>query len=207
MSLYLKIFRAIMNYLGHAYLSMGNADTLCGNMIGDFVKGLAALDDFPPAIKTGLLLHRHIDSFTDEHPAVSNAKQIFRPVYGLYSGAFVDTILDYFIANDTRLFENQGALDAFAQNVYRQLATKRQYFPQKFIPYYESMVTHNWLAHYRTEEGLMRALQGLMRRAKHIVEVDSAFALFRQHEDELKVLYLSFINDIIRFVKIELHRD
>lgn len=204
MCLLLKIFLHLMNYLGHAYLSFENEDILCGNMMGDFVKGKAALEEYPEGIKRGLMLHRHIDTFTDEHPAISAAKQLFRPAYGLYSGALTDIIMDYFIANDAELFPDSVSLDAFAQKVYRQLGTKINYFPDRFLPYYESMVLHNWLVHYRSEEGLKRSLSGLMRRAKKLQEIERAFGLFLLHKADLHHQYTLFIRDIIRFVKIEL---
>lgn len=192
-----------MNYLGHAYLSFGNAETLTGNMMGDFVKGMDALEHFPQGIRNGLMLHRHIDTFTDEHFAIRQAKVMFRPVYGLYSGAVVDTLMDHFIANDQLLFPEEKDLQLFAQNVYRQLESYRDYFPDKFIPYFQSMMQHNWLLNYRSEEGLLRALNGLKRRARHIEEVESAYALFRQNKLELQSYYELFMTDIISFVKIE----
>lgn len=192
-----------MNYLGHAYLSMGDADTLCGNMIGDFVKGTRALEQYPESIRKGIELHRRIDSFTDEHPAIAEAKVIFRPQYHLYAGAVVDTILDHFIANDVRLFENAAALDEFANNTYTSLRSRSAFFPEHFFPYFESMVLHNWLLHYRTEEGLKRSLTGLMRRSKYIAEVETAFQLLMQNKQQLQTYYTDFMNDVIDFVKIE----
>ena len=85
-----------MNYLGHAYLSMGNEEVLAGNMMGDYVKGKAVLETYPDGIRKGLMLHRKIDSFTDAHPAVSRAKVFFRQDYDLYAGAIVDIIFDHF---------------------------------------------------------------------------------------------------------------
>jgi len=193
-----------MNYLGHAYLSFGNAETLCGNMIGDFVKGLDALELYPSGIKKGILLHRKIDDFTDHHLAMNEAKMIFRSVYGLYSGAVVDTLMDHFVANDAALFSDEISLQDFVQQVYAQLGTQQEYFPVKFKPYYESMVQHNWLFHYRSEHGVQRSLNGLMRRAKHINEIDSAFRMFQENKNELQLYYKAFIRDIISFVKIEL---
>ncbi|MDI9319429.1 MAG: ACP phosphodiesterase [Phycisphaerales bacterium] len=193
-----------MNYLGHAYLSFGNAEVLCGNMIGDFVKGLDALELYPLGIKKGILLHRKIDDFTDHHCAMNEAKMIFRSIYGLYSGAVVDTLMDHFVANDIALFADEIILQGFVQQVYAQLDKQQQYFPSKFHPYFESMVAHNWLFHYRSEHGVQRSLNGLMRRAKHIKEIDSAFRLLQQNKSELQSYYDVFIRDIISFVKIEL---
>lgn len=192
-----------MNYLGHAYLSFGDAAILCGNMMGDHVKGLQALDAFPEGIKKGLILHRHIDSFTDSHPAMIEAKSFFRPVYGLYSGAVMDTLLDHFLANDSNIFADANALENFAQQVYRQLGGYQEYFPPKFLPYYQSMAQHNWLGNYRSEEGIQRALNGLFRRAKNIAEIESAFIIFKENKNELQTYYSAFIKELINFVKIE----
>lgn len=192
-----------MNYLGHAYLSMGEADILCGNMIGDFVKGTKALDQYPPAIRKGIELHRHIDAFTDEHPAIAEAKLIFRPQYHLYAGPVMDTILDHFIANDAHLFAGEAELAAFAHNTYNSLRSRSAFFPERFVPYFESMVQHNWLLHYRSEEGLKRSLNGLMRRSKHITEVETAFFLMSRNRQQLQTYYTEFMSDVVDFVKIE----
>jgi acyl carrier protein phosphodiesterase len=191
-----------MNYLGHAVLSFGDAEVLCGNMMGDFVKGTQAhMAKYPLGIKRGLILHRHIDTFTDQHEAIREAKKIFRPKYGLYSGAVVDTLIDHFIANDESLFENEAAFSYFVEQVYRLLAGQQEHFPAKFEPYYISMIQHNWLFHYRNEQGVQRSLHGLMRKARHIEEVESAFILMQQNKLELQKLYAIFIKDILSFVK------
>ncbi|MGC4058971.1 MAG: ACP phosphodiesterase [Chitinophagaceae bacterium] len=193
-----------MNYLGHAVLSFKDEQILVGNMIGDFVKGKVALMQYPDRVRTGLMLHRKIDSFTDQHWAIGEAKVIFRPHYGLYSGAVVDTLTDHFVANDPELFPTQDALGAFAADVYQKLHRQRSYFPERFGPYFESMVQHNWLLGYRTDTGLRRSLNGLMRRAGNIAEVETAYALFHQNFDTMQQLYKTFAGDIIRYVKVEL---
>ena len=88
-----------MNYLAHAYLSFDDPEVLAGNMISDFVKGKKKFD-YPFRIQQGIMLHRLIDDFTDNHPATKEAKEFFRPDYRLYSGAFVDVVYDHFLAID-----------------------------------------------------------------------------------------------------------
>lgn len=194
-----------MNYLGHAVLSFHHPEILCGNMMGDFVKGTQAnMDIFPDGIRKGLILHRHIDTFTDQHESIREAKKIFRPKYGLFSGAVVDTLMDHFVANDALLFANEDALTYFVQEVYQQLTEQSAYFPEAFVPYYQSMLRHNWLFHYRHEQGVQQSLQGLLRKAKKIDEVDTAFRLLIEQKSELQEYYNSFMKDIISFVKIEM---
>src|SRR5690606_1175194 len=101
--------------------------------IADFVKGLKALENFPVGIKNGIILHRKIDEFTDHHPAVLKAKNIFRPQYRLYSGAFVDVVFDHFLANDPRYFQDEKALFKFSQFVYGEVKKNETWSPPAFV--------------------------------------------------------------------------
>ena len=94
-----------MNYLAHAYLSFHQPEILVGNMISDYVKGKKKFD-FSPGIQQGMNLHRAIDTFTDEHAVTKEAKEIFRPHYRLYAGAFIDVVYDHYLATDQSIFTN-----------------------------------------------------------------------------------------------------
>jgi acyl carrier protein phosphodiesterase len=194
-----------MNFLSHSFLSFGNPGILAGNMMGDFVKGLKALEAFPEDIKNGILLHRRIDAFTDAHPATLKAKNIFRPQYRLYSGAFVDNIYDHFLANDPRYFPGEKALFDFTKKVYADLSRNIHWSPPAFARMFFYMESENWLFHYRTFKGVKHSFGGLVRRAQYLEEWDVAFELFIRHYYELNQLYYDFIEDIIQFVKKELN--
>jgi acyl carrier protein phosphodiesterase len=179
-----------MNYLAHAYLSFGQPGLLAGNMISDFVKGKRKFD-YPDEIQKGIALHRLIDSFTDSHPATKAAKDIFRPAYRLYAGAFIDVVYDHFLANDEDEF-NKESLYEFSLTTYRLLDNFEFYFPEKFARMYPHMKTHNWLYNYQYHEGIEKSLGGVVRRAAYLTESDTAYLLFNSHYDELKHHYRLF---------------
>lgn len=104
-----------MNYLGHAFLSFGDAEIATGNMIADHVKGKLILETYPEKIKQGVLLHRKIDAYTDAHPATQRAKVWFREAYGLYAGPVMDVLYDHFLANDAKYFGSEPELLAFTE--------------------------------------------------------------------------------------------
>src|SRR5215470_14886188 len=106
-----------MNYLAHAYLSFNNEEILVGNLVSDFVKGNRKFD-YKEGILKGITLHRAIDTFTDSHNSTKLAKDIFRPSYRLYSGAFVDVVYDHLLATDVNEF-NEQTLEEFSANVYK----------------------------------------------------------------------------------------
>lgn len=193
-----------MNYLGHAFLSFGNDGILTGNMIGDDVKGKVALEQYPAAIKKGILLHRKIDTYTDTHTATQRAKLLFRGEYGLYSGAIMDTLYDHYLANDPKHFPTQETLLEYTKSIYGQLEKNESYFPPKFATYFPFMKEQNWLYNYRTLKGMERSLNGLARRALHIPPIGKAYEIFVTNYYQLNQCYYEFIDDVIKFVKIEL---
>jgi len=195
-----------MNYLGHAFLSFGDAALLTGNMIGDHVKGRRALLAYPEGIRKGIELHRQIDAFTDAHPAIMRAKVWFRADYRLYAGAVTDSLFDHYLAGDVRYFSSEAALQRFSQDTYRQLEEHRTYFPPAFDRYFPYMKAHDWLYSYRTPRGMQQALQGLARRAAYMPPPDQAYRIFISRYYELAQCYYEFIDDIVRFVKIALTR-
>jgi len=184
-----------MNYLAHARLSFNNPHLVTGNLISDFVKGSRQYE-YPVAIQQGIRLHREIDAFTDAHPAVKQMKQLFREDYGKYAGAFADVCMDYFLANDTGEFENEQALDLFVIQTHQQLEMHALLLPEKFQPVFQSMKQHHWLFHFRHEHGIEKSFRNLVKKAAYMENADLAFALFLQHQSDLKVLYDCFFPEV-----------
>lgn len=188
-----------MNYLAHAYLSFNHPEILVGNMISDYVKGKKKFD-YPPAIQKGIILHRAIDTFTDEHPATKKAKEVFRPHYRLYSGAFVDVVYDHFLATDNREFPGSSLLN-FSAQVYTMLDGYTQWFPDPFNRIFPYMKEQNWLFNYQEKWGIEKSLGGVVRRAAYLTESDTAFRLFVEHYQLLSGCYRQFWADLQPFAR------
>lgn len=167
-------------------------------MISDFVKGKKKFD-YPVAIQKGITLHRAIDTFTDSHEATREAKEVFRPAYRLYSGAFVDVIYDHFLATDADEFTEASLLD-FSLQVYALLDKNAEWMPGLFARMFPYMKEHNWLYNYRSRWGTGKSLGGVVRRAAYLSESDTAFALFEQHYQLLQDCYRHFWADVKPFI-------
>jgi acyl carrier protein phosphodiesterase len=193
-----------VNYLAHAYLSFNKPEVLVGNIISDFVKGKKKFD-YPPSVQVGIVLHRAIDQFTDEHIATKTAKKIFQPYYRLYSAAFVDVVYDHYLANDAHEFPG-NTLQSFAQEVYETLGGYKHLFPSPFAGMFPYMKQYDWLYNYRQRWGIKRSFEGVARRALYIKESDTAFALFEEHYDELQQCYRDFFPALKEFSLISLEQ-
>jgi acyl carrier protein phosphodiesterase len=186
-----------MNYLAHAWLSFYQPEILVGNMISDFVKGKKKFD-FPEGIQKGIMLHRSIDTFTDEHEATRKAKQFFKPAVGLYAGAFADVAYDHFLANDINEFSPERLYE-FSLYAYKTLDQYHTVLPETFAYLLPYMKKDNWLYNYRTLHGIEKSFAGLTRRAKYLDNNNVGFEYFQKNYDALADCYSAFFPDVKAF--------
>jgi acyl carrier protein phosphodiesterase len=168
-------------------------------MISDFVKGKKQYD-YPKGIQKGITLHRNIDTFTDASEATRNAKEIFRPAYRLYSGAFTDVVYDHFLANDDTKF-SPDSLFQFSQQTYAILDQYHAWLPPDFARMFPYMKSQNWLYNYRTKQGIEKSLGGLVHRSTYLTESHTAFLLFEGHYEQLSACYRQLITAITPYAK------
>jgi acyl carrier protein phosphodiesterase len=186
-----------VNYLAHAYLSFNHPQILLGNLISDFIKGKKKFD-FPVLIQKGIELHRSIDEFTDNHEVTKKAKVFFKPAYRLYSGAFVDIVYDYFLANDPNEFPD-AQLASFSKSTYTILKRQEQFFPEKFDKIFYYMQMQDWLYNYQFKESIQKSFRGLVHRAVYMDDSFTAYTIFETSLEELKNCYDEFFPSLKEF--------
>ena len=105
-----------MNFLAHIYLSGTDEGVKIGNFMADSIRG-RQYESYPKAIMKGILLHRAIDSFTDNHPIYRKSKHRLHEKYGHYSGVIMDIVYDHFLAKNWASYSDE-LLENYAQNFY-----------------------------------------------------------------------------------------
>ena len=187
-----------MNFLAHSYLSFSE-EQLVGNMIADFVKN-RDVARLPESIQKGIKLHRTIDTFTDAHPLIHEAKAPFRPLVRLYSGAFVDVAFDYFLANDTT--ENsQCEWQEHSQRVYAVLRRYEEFLPEVFKKVLDKMQQDDWLYNYRNEWGIEYSFRNVVNKAQFLDKTTNVFPAFLANKDFLREKYEIFFPEIKSFAQ------
>ena len=187
-----------MNFLAHSYLSFSE-EQLVGNMIADFVKN-RDVARLPESIQKGIKLHRAIDTFTDAHSLIHEAKAPFRPLVRLYSGAFVDVAFDYFLANDTT--ENfQREWQEHSQRVYAVLRRYEEFLPEVFKKVLDKMQQDDWLYNYRNEWGIEYSFRNVVNKAQFLDKTINVFPAFLANKDFLREKYEIFFPEIKSFAQ------
>lgn len=168
-------------------------------MISDCIKGRAQYL-YPENIQKGIRLHRAIDEFTDSHPAIKKAQEVFRPHYRLYSAPLADVAFDYFLANDPHTFDD-GELLRFSQETYAALDANSAHLPPRFASLFTYMKRDNWLYNYRSIQGISNSLRGLMYRASMADDGQLACDLLQQQKRVLQQCFDAFFPDVKKFAK------
>ena len=179
-----------MNYLAHIYLSGENDLVTIGNFIADGIKG-KNYKKRKKDVQIGVLLHRHIDTFTDAHKTVRKSTKRLHKKYGHYSGVIVDILYDHFLAKNWKKYCDIP-LEDYINNFYDLLEEHFEILPlriQKMMPY---MITDNWLLSYASIDGISRVLEGMNRRTKNRSGMDKAV-------NELEEFYTEFENEFTLF--------
>ncbi len=180
-----------MNYLAHSILSFTEGQ-LVGNMIADFIRN-DERSQFPLDIQEGIRLHRFIDTFTDSHSSVSEAKKVFSPLVRLYSGAFVDVAFDYYTAH----FYTETELKKHSLKTYAVLWKYEQWLPENFRKMLVRMEQDDWLFNYRTERGIKFSMQNVLNKAKYLEKDIPIFEAFIDNKEILKIYFDRFFPELM----------
>lgn len=131
-------------------------------------------------LRTGIQLHRTIDSFSDQHAAVRRSKQRLAPQYGRLSSVIVDIFYDHVLAR-TWPAHHPRPLPVFTQDVYRTLRTNLSRLPVQVHPLVHAMSGSDWLLGYAEIDGIDRTLRGLAHRSSVARGIAPAAAELERH--------------------------
>jgi acyl carrier protein phosphodiesterase len=153
-----------MNFLAHAFLSEDDEQITIGNFIADHVKG-KSIQLFSEQIIKGILIHRQIDFFTDNHPTVAQTKLRLRPQFHKYAPVIADVYYDHFLARNWNAYSPTG-LAEFADSFYHLMLKSADLLPQRTLQMLPYMISNNWLVSYASIKGIDRVLTGMSKRTK-----------------------------------------
>jgi acyl carrier protein phosphodiesterase len=187
-----------MNYLVHFLLAGDDEELRLGNVLGDVVKGRVERLEYSgltEGMRTGIRMHRAIDTFSDRHPAVRRSKQILVPEYGRLSGVIVDIFYDHVLAR--RWSEHHARpLASYTQDVYRTLRHNLHRLPPAVHPLIEAMSRGDWLLAYASRQGIDRALAGMAARRPVAARIGTAGRLLSDHFERFSADFDEFLPDL-----------
>lgn len=186
-----------MNYLAHIFLSGSDRRMQIGNFIGDAVKG-NSYNGYPDAIRNGILLHRAIDSYTDNHPRVKEAIKELKPSFGRYSGIVLDMYFDYLLGSHFPEFSGIP-LKRFTRRFYRALIHNRRRLPLRIRRFMWHFIFTGRLGRYATKQGLHESLEIMIRYKFMDISADRAILYLSENEEKLLDTFRLFMAEIMAY--------
>lgn len=187
-----------MNYLAHIYLSGDNEEIIVGNFIGDYVKGYE-FNQYSHLIRKGIIIHRHIDSFTDKNMVVKLSKSRIAEKYHKYSGIIIDIFYDHFLI---RLWERYSSapLNDFVVQVHGILQRYIDILPDGVKLILPSFIKNNWIQKYATVDGVREILDRMSQRTTLPDETTYAINMLEKEYDNFEKEFSTFFPVLIKYV-------
>ena len=184
-----------MNYLAHSFLTFSD-EQIVGQFLEDVIPNRDRFS-YSEKIQQGIVLHREIDTFTDAHAVISDAKKIFSPLVRLYSGAFVDVSMDYFLANSL----SDEVLKIHAQKVYLALRKFDDILPERLKKMAIGMEKDNWLYNYRENWGIQYSMKNVLNKAKYLEKDIPVYEVFLENKPALQNCFEVFFPELLAYTK------
>ncbi len=190
-----------MNYLAHLYLSGNSEELTVGNFIGDYVKGKKYMN-YPEEIGKGILLHRQIDLFTDNHQKTREAKKWFRNEFGLYSGIIIDFLFDHFLAKNWSDY-SEISLRTFAKRMHAILLTNFIVLPSRVQVFLPFLIQNKRLESYASIDGIIQSLKIMGNHTSLPAKSDKAKIILEENYLELEENFREFMTEMMEFIQNE----
>jgi acyl carrier protein phosphodiesterase len=165
-----------MNFLGHCLFSDPDPAALAGSLWPDFARKPEE------HLVSDLFLrhfdrHQQIDRLTDSHELLLPLREHLRPTFRKTTPLVVDMMLDHHLAKHWSKYHVQS-LSTFSSQTYQALNRFDELdFPERFSRTLYWMTEYNWFVSYRSEAGILRAIEGVARR----IRFDNPMADYRHH--------------------------
>lgn len=188
-----------MNFLAHVYLARHSDDAMLGAMLGDFV-GTAGIPLYNAEVQREILLHRRIDSYTDQHPAVRAMREHFPDGRRRYAGILLDVYFDHLLARDWTRYSDVP-LDAFNRHFYRVLLAHRRVLPERLQAIAPLIVEHDWFGSYRDRDTVDRAVTRIATRlSRNGDKLVACLPILRGHEASVQDKFEDFFPELVAYV-------
>jgi acyl carrier protein phosphodiesterase len=194
-----------MNHLAHCFLSFGDEDLLLGNFIGDFVKG-NDWKSYPRPVQRGILLHRAIDSFTDNHPLTDQSVARIRAFARRYAPPFVDILYDHLLAIHWEKHSSEP-FQRFAEKTYAQLENRAAEMPPILQERLPKMLAGQFLHGYTQRAGLDWVLNRFSTRLSGQFDIPGLSNAFFDQIEAFSEDFNGFFPDLIAHAQLILTQN
>lgn len=191
-----------MNFLAHVFLSGEERAVQAGNLFGDEIKG-RDYTYLPERVAAGVTLHRHIDTFTDDHELNLRTKGLLHEDFGKYAGVALDIYYDHFLSKNWSVYSSHN-LQEFAEGVYKELDPFVALFSMRSKNLFDSMRKYGWLSGYGEMDGMVKTFNGMSRLLPLDSGMNNAVAVLEKKYDVIELAFTEYFPDLLSTTRLKL---
>ena len=182
-----------MNFLGHLYFSNNDLDLVIANLFGDFCKG-KSYQRYPKKIQDGVILHRSIDSFIDNHDKVKEIRTLLHKPLPKVAGIAIDLYFDHLLSKHWSRYHKVSYND-FLHSFYNHKSEYETLYPEHFQLFLKILREQKWMNHYPTPYGLKKSCEGVSKRISFENKLKNAPSLIKEFEGDLLSAFELYMED------------
>lgn len=188
-----------MNYIVHLFLSEFDDGLVVGNFIGDDIKGKNYLQ-YSESIQKGILLHRNIDTFTDNHPIIRKSKTLLVPTYNHWSGVLIDIFFGYFLVLNWKKYSNE-TIKEFAERVHQVLLNSYLDLTPNAQQFLDYIIQYDRIMNFDKIKTVDEVLKSMAGRTNQVSNIENASQDLLFFYEELNQNFNLFLPELIQFTK------
>ncbi|TAN08510.1 MAG: DUF479 domain-containing protein [Rhodanobacteraceae bacterium] len=186
-----------MNHLAHALLADAGGDEFAlGSALGDFTHGHPD-PAWPAARQAGLRFHRAIDRYTDTHPEVVAARNLFAPPMRRYAGIVLDVWFDHLLVREWRRFDADEPLARFAPRWLALLDAHATDLPVSLCRFHAWMRSHGLPIAYGDTGVLDVVFHAMAHRLSRPSPIADALPALLAHASSLQHHFDAFFPELL----------
>jgi acyl carrier protein phosphodiesterase len=188
-----------MNFLAHFILSQRNKEIIVGNYITDFVKS-NKFNELDVAIMKGVMVHKEIDTFSDQHIKVSETRELLYPHFGHYARVIVDMYYDHVLTQ----YWDKFSVYTIQEDILYLYQTLEEYqlsYPLYIQRIIKKIIALQWMEKYQSLIGLQHVFRSMSIRVKFDNKFEKAIPIYLKYENEIHAHFLDF------FESLKIHID
>ncbi|WP_299201107.1 ACP phosphodiesterase [uncultured Amphritea sp.] len=183
-----------MNFFAHLVLADATVESRVGNLLGDFARGVDQ-QALPADVLQGLINHRRVDQFTDQHPLVRQMKPHFSQQRRRFAGIALDVLFDHYLLNHWQQFSSQPK-DQVIEAFYGDLMAGQPLMPQRMQRVTRRIVESDWFGSYESLEGVVYALDRIAGRIRFNNEFQGVGEELALHYPRFEAGFQLFFTDL-----------
>jgi acyl carrier protein phosphodiesterase len=185
-----------LNFLAHSFFSPSKSIVKFSNMLADSIKG-SNFTNFNSDVIEGIVLHRKLDEFIDNHPSFTDHKQLLYPVLGKFSSIAIDMFFDYFMVS--KILNLGLDYHSYCFDLQLEYHLVKKELPSEMLVLGDLIFERKWLFDYSSMVGMQNIMNQMSKRIKDLVSFSDAIPIFENNKSLFMNEYENFYQKLIDF--------